>query len=259
MNINEYDQEIIKQVASVLKNQQRILFITGAGISAESGLPTYRGIGGLYENNLTHDGLSIEEALSGEVLRRTPELTWKYLSQIEQSCRNATFNDAHRIIAQMEQRFQEVWVLTQNVDGFHHDAGSSNVIDIHGDLHDLECMQCTYNTHVTDYSELQIPPVCPQCHGMVRPQVVLFGEMLPQDKTTQLIQELQEGFDMVFTIGTTSVFPYIAHPIVQAKQRGVPTVEINPGDTHVSRIVDYKIKGGAAKSLTAIWDYLQPC
>lgn len=258
MTIDEDNLAVIRKVVSVMRDKQRLLFITGAGISADSGLPTYRGIGGLYEDNLTIEGMSIEEALSGTVLRQKPEITWKYLAQIEQSCRSATYNEAHRIIAEMEAYFEEVWILTQNVDGFHSDAGSSNIIDIHGDLHYLSCMRCAYSTQVTDYSELEIPPHCPKCGNLIRPDVVLFGEMLPENKIFELFAELEQGFDMVFSIGTSSVFPYITQPVIQAKQRHIPTVEINPTESSISRIVDYRIRAGAAESLTMMWHYFLP-
>lgn len=258
MAIDEAGLAIIKQVASVMRDKQRVLFITGAGISADSGLPTYRGIGGLYEDNLTVEGMTIEEALSGATLQRKPEITWKYLAQIERSCRGATYNDAHRIIAEMESYFEEIWILTQNVDGFHSDAGSTNIIDIHGDLHYLACMRCPYKTQVTDYSELKIPPYCPDCGALIRPEVVLFGEMLPEDRIFELTAELEQGFDMVFSVGTSSVFPYITQPVILAKQRHIPTVEINPADSSVSRLVDYRVRAGAAESLTLLWHYFLP-
>ena len=121
--------EKIKKVSELLKDAKSILFITGAGISADSGLPTYRGMGGLYENDATEDGIPIEMALAGETLRKKPEITWKYLSQIEKRCRAAKHNRAHEILAEMEERFDRVWILTQNIDGFHHAAGSKNVLD----------------------------------------------------------------------------------------------------------------------------------
>jgi len=106
---------------------------------------------------------------------------------------------------------------------------------------------------VKDFSHLRIPPQCPFCRGLVRPNVVLFGEMLPMKAVETLFLQLQRGFDLIFTIGTTSVFPYIAQPIVLAKQQGIPTVEINPGETMVSHLVDYKINNGAADTLTQLW------
>jgi len=106
---------LIAQIAKLLKNCKSILFITGAGISADSGLPTYRGIGGLYNDKLTEDGISVETALAGETLRKRPEVTWKYLAQIEENFRNAKFNRGHEVIAEMEKYFERVWVLTQNI------------------------------------------------------------------------------------------------------------------------------------------------
>ena len=247
------DPATVSRIATTLRGARRILFITGAGISADSGLPTYRGIGGLYNNRMTDEDLPIETALSGSMMEARPAITWKYLHQIEESCRGARFNDAHAIIAEWQDRF-EVCVLTQNIDGFHRAAGSRNLIEIHGDIHDLFCTRCTYQTTVPDYAGLTLPPACPRCQALVRPRVVLFGEALPAAAITHLYSELDRGFDLVFSIGTTSVFPYIAGPVVQASQQGVPTVEINPTDTNVSRFVDYKLAAGAAASLRAIRD-----
>jgi NAD-dependent deacetylase len=253
----ESNQEKIIRTARLLRGCKSILFITGAGISAESGLPTYRGIGGLYNDKTTEDGIPIEMALAGETLASRPEVTWKYLSQIEKRCRNATFNRAHEVITEMEKNFQRVWVLTQNIDGFHHAAGSKNVIDIHGDMHRLVCPKCGWRTTVRDYSEITIPPHCPPCKNIVRPEVVFFGEMLPYDKLQILGDELNQGFDIYFSVGTTSVFPYIQQPIWDAKDLKRPTVEINPGQTEISDIVDIKIALGAKEALDQIWkEYL---
>ena len=245
------DSTIVARVVEEMRRARRLLFITGAGISADSGLPTYRGIGGLYNNQATEDHFSIETALSGSMLEANPAITWKYLHQIENSCRGARFNDAHAIIAEWQDQF-DVCVLTQNIDGFHRDAGSRNLIEIHGDIHDLYCTRCNYAATVTDYSALDLPPSCPRCHALVRPKVVLFGEVLPSHAIQHLYAELDRGFDLVFSIGTTSVFPYIAGPVVQASQMGIPTVEINPTDTNVTRFVDHKLASGAVVSLRAI-------
>ena len=249
--MNDPDPTLVARIAQELCRARRLLFITGAGISADSGLPTYRGIGGLYNNQATEDHFSIETALSGSMLETNPAITWKYLYQIEEACRGARFNDAHAIIAEWQDIF-EVCVLTQNIDGFHRDAGSRNLVEIHGDIHDLYCTRCSYQTTVPDYSALELPPSCPSCHALVRPRVVLFGEVLPSHAIQHLYGELDRGFDLVFSIGTTSVFPYIAGPVVRASQMGIPTVEINPGATHVTHFVDYKLASGAAASLRAI-------
>ncbi len=243
----------IARIVSLLHKSKSILFITGAGISAESGLPTYRGIGGLYNDRVTEEGIPIETVLAGETLESNPEVTWKYLGAIEQKCRGATFNRAHEIIAQMEKVFERVWVLTQNIDGFHHLAGSQKVIDIHGDYHDLFCTRCRWQITVNDYSGIDIPPLCPECGNIIRPKVVFFGEKLDEDKTAQLTRELDQGFDIYFSIGTTSVFPYISQPIYLASRLGMPTIEINPDQTEISKIVDIKLSAGALSALESIW------
>lgn len=247
------DYEAIARITKLLKNCKSILFITGAGISADSGLPTYRGIGGLYNDKLTEDGIPVEMALAGETLEKRPQVTWKYLSQIEKNCRNARFNRGHEVIAEMEKHFERVWVLTQNIDGFHHAAGSRNIIDIHGNMHKLVCTRCGWRDVVKDYSEINIPPLCPKCGRIARPEVVFFGEMLPEDRVAVLERELTRGFDIYFSIGTTSVFPYIRQPMVAAKHLGRFTIEINPQDTEISDLVDIKLRMRAAEALDAIW------
>jgi NAD-dependent deacetylase len=250
-------RDTIAKIARLLKTCERILFITGAGISADSGLPTYRGIGGLYNDKLTEDGIPVEMALAGQTLEKQPGITWRYLSQIEKNCRQARFNRGHEVIAEMEKYFQRVWVLTQNIDGFHQAAGSRNIIDIHGDMHKLICPNCGWQAVIKDYSEIEIPPRCPKCESIVRPQVVFFGEMLPHDKLIILERELKQGFDIYFSVGTSSVFPYISQPIIVARHLGRPTVEINPHDTEVSDVVEIKLPMRAAEALDAIWRYFQ--
>lgn len=245
-------------VAARMAGAGRILFVTGAGISADSGLPTYRGIGGLYHERLTPEGLTIEEALSGAMMARHPETAWKYLAEIEHNCRGARPNAAHRLIAALEQEKGAVWVLTQNVDGLHRAAGSHNVIEIHGSVHRLRCTACPHQREVADFAGLAIPPECPACGGVLRPDVVLFGETLPEREVARMQAVLENGIDLVVSIGTTSVFPYIAGPVWWARQTGGATVEINPGDTEVSHLVDHRLRMGAADAMTALWRRLHP-
>ncbi len=252
------DSQTYDSVAHLVRDAQRILFITGAGISADSGLPTYRGIGGLYHERLTEHGLTIEDALSGRMMETHPEVAWKYLAEIEANCRGAEPNIAHRLIAALERERAGVWVLTQNVDGLHRAAGSTRLIEIHGTVHRLRCTECSHARNVPDFSGLRLPPACPVCGGVLRPDVVLFGEMLPERELARLEAVLLEGVDLVFSIGTTSAFPYIAGPVWWAQQMGIPTVEINPGDTEVSRLVTHRLRHRAAEAMPEIWKRLHP-
>lgn len=244
----------IESAGRLLSTARRILFITGAGLSADSGLPTYRGVGGLYEGGLTDIGLPIEEAMSGAMFRLRPDITWRYLSQIESSCRGAHPNAGHYAIARLEAMHGTVTVLTQNVDGFHLDAGSRDVIEMHGTLRRLRCVDCGRSRHVNNYAGLSIPPDCPHCGGMLRPDVVLFGESLPDQAVHRFEQVLAAGPDMIVSVGTGSAFPYIAGPMLWAIEHGIPTIEINPGGTPLSDSVMFRFRLRAAEVLPALLD-----
>jgi len=246
-------RDLVDAAAELLARSRSALFITGAGMSADSGLPTYRGVGGLYNDKNSEDGVPIEVALSGEMLNRRPKVTWRHIAKIEEACRGARPNKGHQVIAALEQRMDRVVVLTQNVDGLHRQAGSTNVIDIHGRIHHLKCTRCDFAVEVKDFAGLEIPPACPTCKSLVRPDVVLFGEALPSEPFTRLQAAIDTGFDVVLSIGTTALFPYIARPVLVARSEGIPTVEINPGNTDLSDVVDIRLKAGAARALAAIW------
>lgn len=253
---------ILENVAERLRQAEKILFITGAGLSADSGLPTYRGVGGLYEDQTTAEGLSIEEALSGSMFQAQPDITWKYLWQIGAALHNAHHNRGHEVIAEIERHKPNTWVLTQNIDGFHRSAGSQNLVEIHGRASELYCTSCDYATTAQDFladygQEVSLPPICPACQGIIRPAVVLFGETLPEQGLQKLSQFQDTDWDLVFAVGTSGLFPYIAQPLVQAQFKGIPTVEINPGETMLSSVVEYPIALGAAVALDKIWRLAQ--
>lgn len=251
--ISEADNSTIDALVRILRKSRSIMFITGAGVSAESGIPTYRGIGGLYNVDTTEDGVAIEEALSASMLAVNPALTWKYLAQIGLAVQGARHNRAHEVIAEMEKSFHRVWTLTQNVDGFHRAAGSKNLIEAHGNMHSLSCTKCNYKIAIDEFQAIEIPPKCPRCGALVRPDVVLFGELINGPGIEHLQAELEKGFDVVFSIGTTSVFPYIQAPIYKAKSTGNVAVEINPCETTVSDVVDYRLAMPAVIALEEIW------
>lgn len=258
MPLTTSDRLSIANVVDLLRPSRRLLFLTGAGLSADSGVPTYRGFDGLYgSDRMTRHGIPIEEALSRPMLEDRPEVTWEYLLELERAARGATYNRGHEVIAAMEDHFRAVWTVTQNIDGLHRRAGARNVIDVHGNLHTLRCTRCDYRADVPDYAGLPIPPRCPRCAAVVRPDVVLFGEEVPAEKLELLWQQFALGFDVVFSVGTSSLFAYITDPIEIACAAGIPTVEINPGRTPVSDRVDYRICGGAAEVLDDLWERYQ--
>jgi NAD-dependent deacetylase len=238
----------------LLHDANRLLFVTGAGISADSGIPTYRGVGGLYNGNLTDDGIAIEEALSGPMFDQSPEVTWKYLWQIGKACRGAEPNRAHQWLAGLENTRDEVWVMTQNVDGLHRRAGTRNLIEVHGHAYDLYCIQCQQYYDAMEWlggyeDDLRdLPPRCTTCHGVVRPDVVLFGEMLPS-RVLESFQKLAEtDFDVVVSIGTSGQFPYILSAFEMARRFGKPTIDINPSVTNMTELATYHVPLGAAEA-----------
>ncbi len=251
--VSDPQSEAIERAAGWLAEASSVLFITGAGVSADSGLPTYRGVGGLYEDTPVEEGLAIEQVLSGIMFRQRPELTWRYIRQIEEACRGAGTNRAHEVMAEVEKALPRTWILTQNVDGLHRAAGSEHIIPIHGDVHDLDCTRCAWSRAVEDYADLGPLPTCPECESIVRPRVVLFGEWLPQGAVEELQRQLEQGFDLIFSVGTSSLFPYIAQPVVQAEQLGGRSVEINPGETPVSDLAHLRVRMGAAEAMDRIW------
>jgi NAD-dependent deacetylase len=246
----------IDHIVQALAGARRVLFVTGAGLSADSGLPTYRGVGGLYDGMSTADGLPIERVLSGEMFRRQPELTWKYLLQVERACRAANHNAGHRIIASFERRFEHVVVLTQNVDGLHQRAGSTRVIDIHGDLHVLVCTRCGRERRVASYAALPALPRC-SCGAVERPAVVLFGENLPETKLQGFLRELERGFDFVFSVGTSGTFPYIRLPMIRAQVFQWPSADINPERNPMTTYARYHLPLRASDACEALWQRLQ--
>ncbi len=235
-----------------LREARRILVLTGAGVSAEAGLPTYRGVGGLYDGP-TEEGLPIEAIVSIDCLRRDPALTWRHLLRIERPCRGVVPGPAHRTLAALAATGGELVVVTQNVDGLHAKAGQPELIALHGDLYTLCCTACPWRERVEDYAGLDhftpAAPSCPRCGALIRPDVVLFGEALDPGVVRRYDEALRRGFDLVLSVGTSALFAYVAGPVLDAVDAGVPTVEINPGRTELSPVVDLHVAGPAGPAL----------
>lgn len=250
-------RETIRDAARLISRDSRMFVVTGAGMSAESGLPTYRGTGGLYNSGRVEHGMSIEQLLSASTWQRAPELTWKYLGEIGRACAGKQPNRGHRILAAMEAWAGGWSLLTQNIDGLHSAAGSSNVIEIHGTMHRLRCESCGMMRPTGPFETLSIPPSCHECGNVIRPDVVLFDEMLPHSALTRLAAVWKHGFDLVLSIGTTSNFPYIAEPVLFAADEGLPAIEINPSETEVSRHCSHVIRLPASEALQLLWSEVQ--
>lgn len=252
------DEKDLDRAARILSDAKSVLVITGAGLSADSGMPTYRGITGLY-NRDTEDGIPIELALSGETFRRDPALCWKYIRELELACRDAEPNEGHAVLAEWEKRFERFLVLTQNIDSFHRRAGNEHVIEIHGDVNSLHCTVCDWKETNARTDQDDVPwdmPTCKSCGAVARPPVVLFGEQLRSNDVAQYVREIDKKcYDVVMSVGTTSVFPYIASPFLKQAGRAGPSafaIEINPDVTSISHAADLHLRMGAADALRAL-------
>lgn len=231
---------------STLEGVHSVGVVTGAGISAESGIPTYRGVGGIYDD--PEEGDRTVEALSGHTLVRDPDRTWRAVAALARHTIDAQPNAAHHALARIEKVVERCVILTQNVDGLHRAAGSVNVIDIHGDVLATRCVSCDVRGRLTraEVAALEARPPCPACDAWLRPDAVLFGEMLDPRKVSRLREEFyRRPPDLVLVVGTSALFPYIAEPVWIAADRGRLTVEVNPEPTPLTDVVRESLRGPA--------------
>jgi NAD-dependent deacetylase len=229
-----------------LRDVRSVGAITGAGVSRGSGLPTYRGKGGIYDD--PDEGDRTVEALSGPTLAVDPDRTWRAVVKLARQAQDAHPSAAHRALAGIERVAERFVLLTQNVDGLHQAAGSRHVIDIHGDVLATRCLSCASEGRLERdvLLALEEAPRCPACGGVLRPGAVLFGEMLPADKVERMVEEFHRNVpDMVLIVGTSAMFPYITEPVFTAVARGKLTVEVNPEATPTSNLVEFSLRGEA--------------
>lgn len=247
-----------REVGRLLAKAGRVLFITGAGVSAESGIPTFRGTTAAYADGMTEDGIRFEEALSGSTFRRDPKLSWKYFFLLEHSLRGKKPNAAHLAMAQLESTKRSVCIATQNIDGLHQAAGSRLVLELHGNLRRLICTECDYRQYHETFQELPPLPLCPECHAVLRPDAVLYEEQLPQEVLERFDVEQIKGFDLAFSVGTTSLFYYVTQPLIAAARAGVPVVEINPQETPVSDLATFRFTEPAGQTMRSLFSACAP-
>jgi NAD-dependent deacetylase len=236
-----------------LRGVRSVGVITGAGVSRESGIPTYRGEGGIYDD--PEEGDRTVEALSGPTLRAHPDRTWRVVADLARRSREARPSAAHEALAELERRVERFVLLTQNVDGLHRAAGSRNVIEIHGDVLATLCTACGVEGRLDAETlrGLDGAPACAACGGGLRPDVVLFGEWLPREKVERLRREFYvDPPDLVLVAGTSALFPYVVEPVVLASRLGRLTIEVNPEETPLSGVVGHALRGTAGEWIPRI-------
>lgn len=236
------------EVRARFAGARRVACLTGAGISAESGVPTFRGGAGtaIWEWR----GRPFTELSSAELLAADPKLVWEWFEYRRGLMKAVRPNPGHAALAAWEKRFEEVTVATQNIDGLHAAAGSTRVLELHGNLWRGRCLACGRRRDLPETPLREIPPLCP-CGSPLRPDVVLFGETLPEGVYDRAL-EAAEACDLFFVVGTSAVvYPAALLPMA-AKRAGAFVVEVNPEETELSGRLDASIFGKAGEVLPGI-------
>ena len=233
------------RLLDALRNAEGVTVLTGAGISAESGVPTFRdALTGLWARYRP------EDLATPEAFQHNPKLVWEWYEWRRELVRQAAPNPAHLALVEMERHVRHFILATQNVDGLHRKAGSRNVVELHGNLFRNKCFDHSHSLDSLPESA-EKPPHCPQCGSLVRPDVVWFGEALPSAALEQAWQAAQDC-DLFFLIGTSSlVYPAAGLPHL-ALEKGIPVVEINPQSTPFTQRAGYVLTGLAGEILPAL-------
>lgn len=234
----------ISETKKILSETKYLVILTGAGISAESGIPTFRGKDGLWRN------YRAEELATPAAFMRNPKLVWEWYDWRRQIIKNANPNPAHRSIARLERMFGQFLLITQNVDGLHSRAGNRKLAELHGNIWRMRCTSCGRVSYNTDVPLKEIPPLC-ECGGLQRPDVVWFGETLSQGELSKAYAAAS-GCEVILVVGTSGiVYPAASIPTI-AKERNSKIIEINLQETPVTQIADVSIFGRAGKILPKI-------
>ena len=224
-----------------LKHAYTVTALTGAGISAESGVPTFRGKDGLWRNK------DVQQLATQQALMADPELFWQFYNWRRELLETVKPNLGHYALVDIENHFEDFTLVTQNVDGLHRMAGNTKVEELHGNIQKTFCNDCKYEASSDDDLTAAVPK-CPKCEGFMRPGVVLFGESLPH-KTLAAAQDSAASCEIFFSIGTSAlVEPAASLPYV-AKGNGAYLVEINLERTPLSDHADEVILGKSGEIL----------
>jgi len=230
----------------ILKSHTEVVVLTGAGISAGSGIPTFRDQKGLW-NQYRPEQLATPQAFA-----KNPKLVWEFYNWRREIIAAARPNSAHLTLADMAKRIPHFALITQNVDGLHEDAGNLDVLEIHGSLWKMQCSVCDASWSDKQVPLPELPPRCSACGELARPAVVWFGEALNPDKLNEAIR-LASQAELMLVIGTSALVQPAASLPVIANAEGAYIVEINPQRTSISDFADEFIQEDATTALSAWW------
>jgi NAD-dependent protein deacetylase/lipoamidase len=232
----------IDDAAAVLAGARKVIALTGSGISAESGVPTFRGESGLWRQ------FRAESLATPEAFARDPTLVWEWYDWRRGLIAPAEPNAGHRVLARWEAQFDDFAVITQNVDGLHAKAGSRDVVELHGNIWKARCTRegTVHEARETPLSRL--PPVCPDCGALVRPHIVWFGEALDRS-VLERAYALSETSQVMVVVGTSAVVQPAASLPLAAARAGAKIIEINVEPTALTDLADYHLAGQAGEVL----------
>lgn len=243
-----------EELFDILKSAKKVVVLTGAGVSAESGIKTFRDPDGFWAQYRAQDLASPEGFFAN------PKLVWSWYQERRRVIYSTSPNPGHISIAKMQDIFPDFHLITQNVDRLHQQAGSKDVIELHGNIIENHCQNCgKFHTEEIDLSTDELPP-CKYCGGKIRPSVVWFGEMLPVEAITKA-EEVSYNCDVFFSVGTSAeVYPAANLPVI-AKRAGAFLIEVNPNRTALTPYADYIINEpsgtGLPKLLIEFEKYLE--
>lgn len=235
--------KLIELVVDKLVEAESVVVFSGAGVSAESGVPTFRDKDGLWQK------MKPEELANFNAFMRNPDLVTEWYSHRRKIMHEVQPNPGHYAIAELEKYFKEFFVVTQNVDNLHRRAGSKNVYELHGNIERNYCIKCK-KFHDLGSSYPNKAVYC-ECGGLIRPDVVWFGEMLPEDEYQGAVMAAK-NCDVCFSVGTSAVVFPAAYIPIYAKQSGAFLIEINPNPTELSSVANLVLQGKSGEILPLI-------
>ena len=242
---------MIQAAAELLRRAHHAVALVGAGLSAESGIPTYRGMGGLWSR-------FGEPTIEGwEQFQQDPAGWWREVlahhetSDFGKAIDAASPNAGHHAMADLEKMGRLAHIITQNIDNLSQRAGARHVTEIHGNRYLVRCMSCGGRDRLETLSFERLPPLCPECGGILKTDTVMFGEPIPADALKECYRQSALA-DLFLVVGTSAVvYPAAEFPLM-AKRHGAPLIEINPEETALSDIADVIIRARAGEALPAI-------
>lgn len=239
----------LERAAQAVREAQRIAAFTGAGISAESGIPTYRGEGGMWSK------YDPDKYANIHYFQQDPSYYWNFFKEVRYPVlAEAKPNEAHFVLARLEAAGKLKAVITQNIDGLHQEAGSRKVIELHGNTRRFVCTGCRkeYSLEaVHGLLQSALPPCCQACGEVIRPDVVLFGEALPPRALQEAMQQAQDC-DLMLSVGSSLVVYPAAQVPVMAKEAGATLIIVNLGETPLDRIADFTFDAKAGETLSRL-------